>query len=117
MKPTFQSFRPTKGKIFVTDLERGMSKTAGGIIMTDDNMTNRGIRSRWGKVVFVGADDNNGLDGIAVGDWILVEHGRWSMGIDLLDADTGETVTIWHIDNKAMLVVCDEDPRPAQYKL
>lgn len=111
MKPTLQTFRPMKGKIFVSDLERGMTKTAGGIIITDDNMTNGGIRPRWGKVVMVASD----VEDVRVGEWILVEHGRWTMGMDYIDSDTGGKVMVWMVEPKAMLLATDEDPRPASY--
>jgi hypothetical protein len=111
MKPTLQTFKPMKGKIFVTDLERGMSKTAGGIIITDDNMKNHGIKARWGRVAIVASD----VDFVSPGEWVLVEHGRWTMGMDYLDADTGKTVMVWMVEPKAMMLATQEDPRPAGY--
>jgi len=38
-----------KGKVLVTDLERG-SRVLRGIILPDDNGKSEGIRPRWGKV-------------------------------------------------------------------
>ncbi len=111
MQLTYQKFRPMKGKVFVTDLERGMAVTAGGIILKDDNMTNKGIKARWCKVALIGECDPTEIDGVKVGDWVLVEHGRWTFGMDFVDEDTGKKVTIWHIETKAMMVACDEDPR------
>ena len=43
-----------KGKVLVTDLERG-SRIVNGIILPDDNGKTEGIRPRWGKVYSVGA--------------------------------------------------------------
>ena len=111
MTITLQSFTPASDKIFVTDLERGMTRSAGGIILTDDVGKDKGIRPRWGRVVLVGSK----IEDVAVGEWVFIEHGRWSVGIDMLDEATGKTVRMWHIDNKAMLCVSETDPRPAGY--
>lgn len=113
MKPTLQHFRPMKDKIIVSELERGMTKTSGGIILTDDNMKAHGIKARWGKVQLIGTD----VDFVSVGEWVLIEHGRWTMGMEFLDADTGETVMCWHVENKALLVASSDDPRPESYRL
>jgi co-chaperonin GroES (HSP10) len=100
-----QGFRPYKGKVFVTDIERGETVTKSGIIITDDNMTNRGIRARWARVWAVGDD----VEDIKVGEWILVEHGRWTNRITIeLD---GEEVDLWRVDwPDAVLVASDERP-------
>lgn len=101
------SFVAYKDKVFVTDLESGETITKAGLIITDDNMTNRGIRPRWGKVWAVGSD----VDDIAVGQWVLVEHGRWTQKITLEFAD-GTTVNVWSIEYpKSGLMVSDEDPK------
>lgn len=65
------------GKVLVTDLDSGEQKTSGGIILRDDDGTLRGIHSRWAKVYSVGDD----VTDIEEGEWILVEHGRWSRTI------------------------------------
>lgn len=85
-------FTPLHDKVFVTDLERGPMKTKSGIIIPDDNMSERGIRPRWGKVYAVGPDNVD----IKVGEWILVEHGRWTDRIEL-DLDDGRVV-MWRVD-------------------
>jgi hypothetical protein len=99
------AFKPYKGKVFVTEIDRGDRVTKGGLIVLDDNMTNRGIRARWAKVWAVGAD----VEDISVGEWVLVEHGRWTNRITIELAD-GE-VDVWRIDYpEAALVVSDEKP-------
>jgi co-chaperonin GroES (HSP10) len=98
-------FRPLKGKVFVTELESGETVTKSGIIITDDNMQNRGIRPRWGKVWAIGAD----VEDIEVGQWILTEHGRWTSKITFEIDD--ETVNVWSVEYPAsVLMVSDEDP-------
>lgn len=68
-----------KGKVLVTELEYGERKTAGGIVLTNDDGKLRGIRSRWAKVYAVGED----ITDIKEGEWILIEHGRWSRTIEV----------------------------------
>lgn len=99
-------FKPHRDKVFVTELESGPRKTNSGIILPDDDMTERGIRERWGRVWAVGAN----IDEVEPGDWVLVKHGRWSLGIDL---ETPEgAVRIWHVDYPdAVLVATKDDPR------
>lgn len=66
-----------KGKVLVSDLSKGEQVSAGGIVIPDDDGTVRGIHARWAKVYAVGSD----ITAIKEGDWILVDHGRWSRGI------------------------------------
>jgi co-chaperonin GroES (HSP10) len=100
------SFRPIRDKVFVTDLESGETITKSGLIITDDNMKNSGIRPRWGRVLFVGPEAKD----VEVGQWVLIEHGRWTQKI-VMEIE-GETVPMWSIEHpKSTLVVSDEDPR------
>lgn len=68
-----------KGKVLVTNLDRGEQRSEAGIILRDDDGTTRGIHSRWAKVYSVGED----ITDIQEGEWILVEHGRWSRTIEI----------------------------------
>ena len=99
---------PIHDKVIVTDLERGEKTSKGGIIMLDDSTVaagERGIRPRWARVYAVGPDQTD----VAVGEWILLEHGRWTLGQDLT-GDDGETTRIWLADHEAILAVADEKP-------
>lgn len=99
-----EQFIPLKGKIFVSNLEHGMRLTRGGLILPDDNMTDRGVHARWGKVFAVGDD----VDYLSLGEWVLVKHGRWTTGIDL---EINGTVTrIWGIEPESIELVSDMDP-------
>jgi co-chaperonin GroES (HSP10) len=59
------TFRPLRDQVFVADLESGVMLTKSGIIIPDDNRTNRGIRNRWARVYAVGPD----VEDITVGEW------------------------------------------------
>jgi len=63
-----------KKKVIVTNIESGARLTAKGIIIPDDNGKERGIRPRWAQVYAVG----EGIDDIKVGEWVLINHGRWT---------------------------------------
>jgi co-chaperonin GroES (HSP10) len=89
--------------ILVHNMEKGMLKTSGGIIMPDDNMKERGIRPRWCQVYAIG----KGVSDVKVGQWILVQHGRWTHGIEIKDAD-GQAVYLQKIEPESILLVRDD---------
>jgi co-chaperonin GroES (HSP10) len=94
-----------RGKILASQIEVGERKTSGGIVLMDDNGKDEGVRARWMKVYAMGADTT---DQVKVGDWILVEHGRWSRGIELREGE--EVLSIWQVDPDALLCVSEERP-------
>lgn len=98
-------FEPLRGKIFVTDLEEGMRMTRGGIIRLDDNMQEAGIRPRWAKVWRTASD----IDEVVPGEWVLIEHGRWTLRIPL--EIENERIDVWMIEPKAILLVSDTLPQ------
>ncbi|MFA5490043.1 MAG: hypothetical protein WC284_12620 [Candidimonas sp.] len=67
---------PTKDSVLVTDMEDG-EQIVNGIILLDDNGKDNGIRPRWAKVYAVGEE----IDDISVGEWVYVDHGRWTRTI------------------------------------
>jgi hypothetical protein len=100
-----EALLPLKKNVFVSDLDHGI-RVSHGIILPDDNMKERGIRPRWGRVFAVGPE----VDDLVPGDWVFVEHGRWTNGIDL-ELPTG-TIRIWQIEYpKSVLLAADADPR------
>jgi hypothetical protein len=44
-----------------------------------------------------------------VGEWILLEHGRWTRGVTV-ELEDGTDIVIRRADTKAILMVTDEDP-------
>ncbi len=108
MRTKAVAFRPIRDKIFVTELDQGVRKTQGGLILPDDNMTERGIRERWARVYAVGPE----AKGITPGEWVMIQHGRWTNGFDL--ALESGTVRLWMVDPDAILVASETDPRDAQ---
>lgn len=99
-----KSFTPMRDKIFVTDFDEGMHVTKGGIILQDDMGKETGIRPRWARVVIVGEDVNI----VKEGEWVLVEHGRWTKRIPL-EIEDAEPLDVWMIDPAAILVASDSN--------
>ena len=72
---------PMPNDIIVINLEKGIQKTKGGIILSDDNGKEAGIRSRWAQIYRVGKNITDPL--LKVGNWILIDHAHWSSTIQL----------------------------------
>ncbi len=84
----------------------GEQRSSGGIVILGDDGKDRGIYPRWGQVYAVGPDHNEEFN---IGDWVLVEHGRWTRGIEF-DPEEGESTTIRMIDNNCILMWAKEKP-------
>ena len=100
-----KKIKPLKDKVLVTNIESGAKLTKGGIIIPDDDGKERGIRPRWAEVYAVGSE----VTDIAVGQWVLVAHGRWSRGVDVESGKNRQTIR--QIDYPdAVLLVADFKP-------
>ena len=107
LKPTMKGkLRPIKDRVLAYGMNFGERTTKGGIIITSDDGLERGIRSRWCKVYAKGP---NNKDDYEVGDWIYVEHGRWSRGVKLDEPDLGD-IEVRLIDTKDILLYSKEMP-------
>jgi co-chaperonin GroES (HSP10) len=95
--------RPLGDTVLVTDMNFEFRTTTSGIILPGDDGRDSGIRPRWGRVYAVGPDQRD----VQEGQWILIDHGRWTRGVDIID-DTGSRRTIRKVDNKDILMVTDE---------
>lgn len=98
-----KEIRPLRDTVLVTDMNFEFRVTTSGIILPSDDAKDSGIRPRWAKVYAVGPDQ---LD-VQVGQWILVSHGRWTRGIDIVDS-SGVRKTIRKVDNNDILLISDE---------
>ena len=45
------------------------------------------------------------------GDWILVEHGRWTEGMEVEDDRLDEGDRVWQIDPNGILGISDQEPQ------
>ena len=95
---------PLKKRVLVSDMHFGETKTAGGIIVPDDDGTAGGIHPRWAKVYAVGRDQED----VKVGEWIMIAHGRWSRAFKV--AKEGVELEARMIDENDILLVSDDEP-------
>jgi co-chaperonin GroES (HSP10) len=106
------SYTPVEGKIrairdhvLITDMEFDEVKTESGIVLPSQDGKDTGIRPRWGKVYAIGPEQKD----VQVGEWIYVEHGRWTRGIKVKD-ESGEELVIRRVDTDNILLQSDEKP-------
>ena len=99
-----KSLSVIKDHILVTEMAFKERKLSSGIVLLNDDGKTSGIRPRWAKVYAVGPEQTE----IQVGQWIFVEHGRWSRGIEV-EVDS-EQLTLRRVDPKSIIFVSDEEP-------
>jgi co-chaperonin GroES (HSP10) len=97
---------PIKDGVIVSDMYFGEQKTSSGLIIKDDDGTTRGIYPRWGRIYAKGPDNNEDYN---VGDWILIEHGRWTRAFDVDDGSGTKELRM--IENKSILGWSKEKPK------
>ena len=95
------SLRPVRNRVIVSDMYFGERKTKGGLIITNDDGNVRGVYPRWGKVYAKGPKNKDDYD---IGQWVLVEHGRWTRGITL-ETDEGEELELRMVEAEAILAL------------
>ena len=95
---------PLKKRVLVSDMHFGETKTAGGLIIPDDDGTSGGVHPRWAKVYAVGKDQ----DDVKIGQWIMVAHGRWSRAFKVVKE--GVELEVRMIDENDILLVSDTEP-------
>lgn len=101
--------RPIRDRVLVVGMHFGETKTKGGIIIGSDDGKAHGVKPRWCQVYAKGNENNDPYD---KGNWILVEHGRWTRKIKVKD-ETGEVIEIQMVENEAILAYTDEKPKDA----
>jgi len=97
--------RPLSKDILVFNMDIGEMKTAGGLIIQSDDGKAHGVKPRWAQIYKVG--NRCELD-VKAGQWILIEHGRWTRKIKI---DDGESVKeVQKVEVESILLVSDEKP-------
>jgi co-chaperonin GroES (HSP10) len=100
---------PLRDRVLVSDMEFGEEVTTSGIVIQSDNGKAHGVKPRWGKVWAVGPEQKD----VKVGDWICVEHGRWTRTFEV-ELEDGSILEIRGIDLNAMMMASDEKPAGVQ---
>lgn len=108
MGTTFEArnikIRAIHNDVIVSDMDFGEIRLASGIILRSDDGKSHGIKPRWGKVYKVGPEQKD----IKEGQWILIEHGRWTRKIKINDGESEKEIQ--KVDVEAILAVSDERP-------
>jgi len=90
--------------ILVVDMHMGEQKSSGGIFIASDDGKAHGVKPRWAKVYKIGSE----IDFVKEGQWILIEHGRWTRKIKINDGE-GEK-EFQKVEVKSVIAVADEKP-------
>ena len=98
--------RAINDDVLITDMDFGEIKTSSGIVLRSDDAQAHGVKPRWGQVYKVGPKQTD----VKVGQWILIEHGRWTRKIKI---DDGGEKEIQKVEVSAIMAVADE--RPADF--
>ena len=96
--------KPLNDNILVADMNFEEMKTASGIIIQSDDGKAHGVKPRWCRVWAVGPDQQE----VKVGEWILVEHGRWTRGVTV--QEDGKEFVIRRVENISVMLRADERP-------
>ena len=92
-------------KILCHYIEKGQQLSRGGIVLIDDDNREEGIRPRWMQIYSVGPE----VTSVEPGQWVMVEHGRWTHGMTMRD-DNNEEFTLWGAEEESILLVSDDEP-------
>ena len=76
--------RPLSKDLLVINMDMGEQTTAAGIIIKSDDGKAHGVKPRWAEVYKVGTDC--GIN-VKPGQWVLIEHGRWTRKIKIDDGN------------------------------
>ena len=103
--PIAGDLRAIQDRVIVNDMDFGEHVTESGIVIQSDDGRVRGVRPRWAQVFRKGQANK---DEYAEGDWILIEHGRWTRGFTYTDGDTEYTLRM--VEPSAILMYTTEKP-------
>jgi len=90
--------------VLVSDMDMGEQTTAAGIVIQSDDGKSHGVKPRWARVYKVGPKQMT----IKEGQWVLIEHGRWTRKIKIDDGSG--TKEVQKVETKSIMAVADEKP-------
>lgn len=102
---------PILDHILVTDMNFGEQVTTGGIVLRSDNGKSEGVKPRWGRVYAIGPDQKD----VSVDEWLLIEHGRWTRGLELEIGEDEVKIELFRVDPNGILLVADEKPNDLEF--
>jgi co-chaperonin GroES (HSP10) len=95
---------PLRDNVLVRDMNFEGRTLSSGIVLLGDDGRADGIRPRWARVYAVGPEQTD----VEPGQWVLVEHGRWSRGLNVKVND--EEFTLRRVDPNCIIFVSDDEP-------
>lgn len=98
------SLTPLHDHVIVTDMNFEGRQLSSGIVLLGDDGKTDGIRPRWARVYAVGPEQQD----VKVGQWVLIEHGRWTRGMEV-EID-GDELTLRRVDPACIIFSSDEEP-------
>ena len=96
---------PLRDNVIVTDMNFDQQVSKGGIVILSDDGKSEGVKPRWGRVWAIGPQQQD----VKVGEWILLEHGRWTRGITVED-ENGNDIIVRMVETKSIMMSADERP-------
>jgi co-chaperonin GroES (HSP10) len=99
-----RTIQPIGKRVLVSKMRFGDKRTRGGILLLDDDGKEGGIHPRWCQVYAVGPKQED----VAVGQWLLVAHGRWSRALKVEKGGVSQEVRM--IDENDILLISDDEP-------
>jgi co-chaperonin GroES (HSP10) len=96
---------PLRDNVIVTDMNFDQQVSKGGIVILSDDGKSEGVKPRWGRVWAVGPLQQD----VKIGEWILLEHGRWTRGITVED-ESGNDIIVRMVETKSIMMSADERP-------
>lgn len=103
------TLKPIGNRVLVTNMHFGEQRTRGGLIISNDDGQTRGIYPRWGQVHAKGPENK---DSYNIGDWVLIEHGRWTRSIKIDEGDGEQEIRM--VEAESILAVSNEKPNDVQ---
>lgn len=94
--------KAVRDHVLVKGMEIGERITQAGLIIPSDDGKSSGIKPRWAEVVAIGPRQKD----IKVGEFVLVDHGRWTREMSLEIA--GEEIDLRRVDPDDILLIDDE---------
>jgi co-chaperonin GroES (HSP10) len=101
---------PLRDNVIVTDMNFDQQVSKGGIVILSDDGKSEGVKPRWGRVWAVGPLQQD----VKVGEWILLEHGRWTRGITVED-ENGNDIIVRMVETKSIMMSADERPNELSF--
>lgn len=90
--------------VLITEMNFDEQITSYGLIVPSDDGKTIGIKPRWGRIYAVGPKQKT----FKAGQWILVEHGRWTRKVTV--EINGEEISVQKVDVKDIIAMSEQEP-------